>query len=67
MTTIELELEAAVFKPELKGKLVRPTLGLDDRAFVYVPSLDTDLAETFRKAREGLGERKRERVNGLDS
>jgi hypothetical protein len=67
MTTIELELEAAVFKPELKGKLVRPTLGLDDRSFVYIQSLNTDLAETFRKAREGLGERKRERVNGLDS
>lgn len=37
-----------------KGKKTVPTVGLDDPRFVYVCSIKTNLAETFRKARERM-------------
>lgn len=61
-TDLALKLHKPSIKPDLKGKVCKPEVGLKDSAFKYVPSLNTDLEATFARVFGSLGERKRERV-----
>jgi hypothetical protein len=49
-----IKLHHASLPFDLKGRMTKPAVGIQDQAFVYVPSIKTNLAETFRKARETL-------------
>lgn len=51
---LPIKLHQAKLKPDLKGRITRPDVGINDSAFQYTPSIKTNLAETFRKARERL-------------
>lgn len=51
---LKIDLHHAVLPPDLKGRITRPIVGIQDSAFVYTPSIKTDLAATFKKARERL-------------
>ncbi len=55
---LEIKLHHAILPATLKGQITKPTIGLDDKAFTYVPAIKTDLALTFARAREQLGVRK---------
>jgi hypothetical protein len=53
-TKLKLDLHHAVLPFTLDGRKTVPAVGLDDKAFRYVPAIQTNLAETFRKARAQL-------------
>lgn len=55
---LETRLHRVVLPAALKGKVTKPSVGIDDEGFQYVPAIQTNLAETFRRAREELGVRK---------
>jgi hypothetical protein len=54
---LNFDIHHAVLPAALKGRITKPAVGAQDKAFVYVPAIKTDLAETFRRAREALGVR----------
>lgn len=49
---MKTQITKPVFELRITGKVTRPTIGLDDSRFVYRDKDHTDLAETWRKARE---------------
>ncbi len=51
---IEIKLHRPSIKCDLKGRITRPIVGIQSSEFVYVPAIKTNLAETFKKARERL-------------
>lgn len=51
---LEIKLHRPSIKPDLKGRITKPVIGLQDKSFQYTPAIRTNLAETFRKAREKL-------------
>jgi hypothetical protein len=51
---MSIKLHHAVLPFTLDGRKTVPAAGLDDKAFRYVPAIQTNLAETFRKARAQL-------------
>lgn len=64
MNNLEFRLHRVMLTPDLKGKKTLPTVGCYDSKFPerYVPAVKTDLAETFKRAREAIGVRKVERA-----
>ncbi len=62
MNELEIKLHKASIKADLKGRIVKPAVSLSDAAFTYTPAIKTNLAETYRKALEQMGERTKERV-----
>lgn len=55
---LETRLHRAVLPATLKGKATYPSVGIDDKGFIYVPAIKTDLAARFAQVREQLGVRK---------
>lgn len=62
MDNLEIKLHKACLTPDLKGSVCRPAVSLNDAAFTYTPAIKTNLAETYRKALEQMGERTREKA-----
>lgn len=54
VSEIPIRIAVPSLVPDLKGRIVRPAKGLDDPSFKWVSAINTDLAKTFRKARERL-------------
>lgn len=54
---LEIDIHRAVLPSDLKGRITRPIVGIQDSSFVYVPAIRTNLAETFQKALAQIGER----------
>lgn len=61
-SNIEIRLHRVTLTPDLKGTKTLPTVGLDDARFQYRPAIQTDLRQTFERARNALGVRKVERA-----
>jgi hypothetical protein len=61
---IEIRLHRVTLTPDIKGKKTLPTVGCYDSKFQerYVPAVKTDLAETFKRAREAIGVRRVEKA-----
>jgi hypothetical protein len=59
---LQMKLHKASLTPTLKGTKVLPSVGLDDKRFAYTNALNTNLSETFTRARNLLGVRKTERA-----
>lgn len=51
---LKIDLHHAVLPDDLKGRITRPIVGINDSAFQYTPAIRTNLAETFRRVRERL-------------
>lgn len=49
---LEIKLHHPSIKPDLKGRITKPLIGIEDKAFVYTPAIRTNLAETFKRVRE---------------
>lgn len=52
---LPIKLQNASLPFELKGRITKPAISIQNSEFVYVPSIKTNLAETFRRARESMG------------
>lgn len=59
---IEIQIHEPSLRPELKGRIVKPLVGLQHKEFSYVTALNTNLSHTFKRAFSQLGERVREKV-----
>lgn len=59
---LEIKLHKACLTPDLKGRVVKPSASLSDSAFTYTPAIKTNIAETWKRALDAMGERTRERV-----
>jgi hypothetical protein len=55
---LAMKLHKASLTPSLKGTKTLPSVGLDDKRFAYTNALNTNLSETFTRARNSLGVRK---------
>lgn len=62
MSELEIRLPTAKLTCDLKGRVTKPAIGIQDSAFIYVPSINTDLQATFNRIFADMGERKKERV-----
>jgi hypothetical protein len=51
---MKIRIKDQVFRDDIKGRVTKPSKGLDDPQFVYTPAFKTDLAATFRRERERL-------------
>jgi hypothetical protein len=58
---LAMKLHKASLTPTLKGTKTLPSVGLDDKRFSYTNALNTNLSETFTRARNSLGVRKVEK------
>jgi hypothetical protein len=61
---LEIKLHRVTLVPDLKGTRTLPTVGCYDSKFPerYVPAVKTNIAETWKRAVDAMGERTRERV-----
>jgi len=59
---IEIRLPTAKLTCDLKGRVTKPSLGIQHAEFIYVPSINTDLQATFNRIFADMGERKTEKV-----
>ncbi len=62
MNPIAIKLHRPALKADLKGRKTVPASGLSDAEFVYTPSIQTDLAKVFARARAQMGVRKTEKA-----
>lgn len=62
MNDLEIKLHKACLTPDLKGRVCRPAVSLNDAAFTYTPAIKTDIAETWKRAVDAMGERTREKA-----
>lgn len=62
MSELEIKLHKAVLPFELDGRKTVPSISLDDKGFTYTPAIKTNIAETWKRAVDAMGERTRERV-----
>jgi hypothetical protein len=59
---LEIKLHKACLTPDLKGSVCKPSVSICSSAFAYRTALDTNIAETWKRAVDAMGERTRERV-----
>jgi hypothetical protein len=61
---MSIKLHHAVLPASLKGRVTKPSVGIDDSKFpgIYVPAVKTNLAQTYARAFAMLGARKTEKA-----